>query len=308
MKKHLLLATLFYCFTNGYINATSVQDTPVLKEKQGWNIDSIASGIIRYHYTGYYEPMEAFQNVNVLEVDLNRKENSIKLIFEEKEDSLSAVGQRYKAFAGINGTYEPDASYVKINGRFVTRNKLEKEHLRYWKHEGALFYNPQTKKAEIHFASDKEYEKSQMPNILSGAPILIDNYNPVGLWFTGNTDSLCLDSLPYEDYRRHQGVRHPRTAVALTRENKLLLITVDGRERRAQGMSTAELTHFLRRYFDPQAALNIDGGGSTTMWIQNPGNGNSPVVNFPTDNKRFDHYGQRLVTSFILITQENIPQ
>ena len=105
-----------------------------------------------------------------------------------------------------------------------------------------------------------------------------------------------------------QGVRHPRTAVALTRENKLLLITVDGRERRAQGMSAAELTHFLRRYFDPQAALNIDGGGSTTMWIQNPGNGNSPVVNFPTDNKRFDHYGQRLVTSFILITQENIPQ
>lgn len=304
MKRHLILATVFYCLTTGFVNATNIQDTPVLKEKQGWNIDSITSGIIRYHYSGYYEPMQAFQNVNVLEVDLNRKENGMKLIYEEKADSLSAICQRYKAFAGINGTYEPDASYVKTNGKFVARNQLDKNHLRYWKHEGALFYDPKTKSTEIRFATDKEYEESPVPNILSGAPMLIDNYKPVGLWFTGNTDSLCLDSLPYEDYRRHQGVRHPRTAVALTKGGKLLLITVDGRERRAQGMSAAELTHFLRRYFDPQAALNIDGGGSTTMWIQNPGDGNNSVVNFPTDNKRFDHYGQRLVTSFILITRE----
>ena len=306
MKIYYILATLFCCLTTVSLNATGIQDIPVLKEKQGWNIDSLATGIIRYHYTGYYEPMQAFQNVNVLEVDLSRKGYAMKLIYEEKLDSLSAVGQRYKAFAGINGTYEPDASYVKIDGKFMARNKLEKNHQRYWKHEGALFYNPQNKKAEIRFATDKEYEESQMPDILSGAPMLIDNYNPVGLWFVGNIDGLCLDSLPYEDYRRHQGVRHPRTAVALTNDGKLLLITVDGREkRRAQGMSAAELTHFLRRYFDPQAALNIDGGGSTTMWIQNPGDGNSSVVNFPTDNKRFDHYGQRLVTSFILIIRDS---
>lgn len=283
----------------------SYKNEPTLKEKHGWNIDSIASGIIRYHYTGYYEPIQAFQNINVLEVDLNQKQNNIKLIFEEKEDSLSAVGQRYKAFAGINGTYEPEASYVKIDGKFVARNILDNNHLRYWKHEGALFYDSRTKSAEIHFATDKEYEKSYIPNILSGAPMLIDNYNPVGLWFTGNTDSLCLESLPYEDYRRHQGVRHPRTAIALVKNKKLLLITVDGREKRAQGMSAAELTHFLRRYFDPQSALNIDGGGSTTMWIQDFKEAKNSIVNYPTDNKQFDHYGQRQVTSFILITQEN---
>lgn len=308
MKIHHILAALFCCLATVSLNAADIQDIPVLKEKQGWDIDSLATGIIRYHYNGYYEPMQAFQNVNVLEMDLNGKEYGLKLVFEEKLDSLSAVGQRYKAFAGINGTYEPDASYVKIDGKFFARNNLEKNHQRYWKHEGALFYNPQTGHAEIRFATDREYEESPVPNILSGAPMLIDNYNPVGLWFTGSTDSLCLDSLPYEDYRRHQGVRHPRTAVALTKDGKLLLVTVDGRDRRAQGMSAAELTSFLRRYFDPQAALNIDGGGSTTMWIQNPGDGNSPVVNYPTDNKRFDHYGQRLVTSFILITPKSNPK
>lgn len=305
MRRIFILSTLFCCLTTASLNAVSIQSEPILKDKHGWNIDSIAPGIIRYHYTGYYEPTQTFQNINVLEVDLNRKENDIKLIFEKERDSLSVVCQRYKAFAGINGTYEPDASYVKIDGNFITGNTLGNNHLRYWKHEGALFYNPQGKKVKISFATDQEYEGSHFPNILSGAPMLIDNYKPVGLWFTGSTDSLCLDSLPYEDYRRHQGVRHPRTAVAQVKGGKLLFVTVDGRERRAQGMSAAELTCFLRRYFDPQAALNIDGGGSTTMWIQDPGEGKSSIVNFPADNKRFDHYGQRRVTSFILITHEN---
>ena len=54
-------------------------------------------------------------------------------------------------------------------------------------------------------------------NILSGAPMLIDNNDPVGLNFTGNVEGMDLNKLDYEDFRRHQGVRHPRTAVALYR-------------------------------------------------------------------------------------------
>ena len=59
--------------------------------------------------------------------------------------------------------------------------------------------------------------------------MLIDNNDPVGLNFTGNVEGMDLNKLDYEDFRRHQGVRHPRTAVALTEHKKLLLITVDGR-------------------------------------------------------------------------------
>ena len=36
-------------------------------------------------------------------------------------------------------------------------------------------------------------------------------------------------SFDYEDYRRHQGVRHPRTVVAVTEDKDLLLVTIDGR-------------------------------------------------------------------------------
>ena len=64
-------------------------------------------------------------------------------------------------------------------------------------------------------------------------------------------------------------------------------------------MSAKELTAFLKRYFNPKSAMNIDGGGSTTMFVKGqPYNG---TVNYPTDNKKFDHYGQRKVETVILV-------
>ena len=233
---------------------------------------------------------------------MNAGKNALQLAYITANDSLSSVAEAYQAQAGINGTYEPDASYVRADGKFYARNELKEGHLRYWKHEGALFMNADGTEISIGFASDSLYNATQYPNILSGAPMLIDNYRPVGLFFTGNVEGLCLDSLEYEDYRRHQGVRHPRTAVAAINPHKILLITVDGRNnQKAAGMSAAELTEFLQHYFRPQAALNIDGGGSTTFWMRGFNESRNSVVNYPTDNKRFDHNGQRRVTSFILV-------
>ena len=46
-------------------------------------------------------------------------------------------------------------------------------------------------------------------------------------------------------------------------------------------------------------AVNLDGGGSTTMWIRNePYNG---IVNMPCDNKKFDHEGIRAVSDIVIV-------
>ena len=143
-----------------------------------------------------------------------------------------------------------------------------------------------------------------MPNIFSSSPMLIENYQPVGATFIGDITGLELTKLEYEDYRRHQGVRHPRTAIALTRSNILLLITIDGRSVNSAGMSAKEVTEFLREYFNPRYALNMDGGGSTTMYIKGSGESLTDVVNYPTNNSRYDHYGQRRVATHILIKRK----
>jgi exopolysaccharide biosynthesis protein len=209
---------------------------------------------------------------------------------------------RHDAVVAINGTYEWDASFVKVDGKVFSEITLPADHLRYWKHEGAVAYDG--KKIEIGYGDKSSYAKSKMPNMLSSSPMLIDNYKQVGATFVGDISKLNISKLPSEDYRRHQSVRHPRTAVALTRSNRLLLITVDGRSVNSAGMSAKELTEFLVTWFNPRYALNMDGGGSTTMYIKGSGESLTDVINYPTDNRRYDHYGQRRVSSHIIVKRK----
>ena len=75
-------------------------------------------------------------------------------------------------------------------------------------------------------------------------------------------------------------MRHPRTAVALTENGHLILIVVDGRQTNRSGFSARELTRFLVKWFNPQYALNLDGGGSTAMCVEGLGDSRN-IVNSP---------------------------
>jgi hypothetical protein len=76
----------------------------------------------------------------------------------------------------------------------------------------------------------------------------------------------------------------PRTAVAVDGTGrKLLLFVVDGRQPNySEGLTTAELAEVVRE-FGGDTALNLDGGGSTTLVVQN-GRGGYDVLNCPIDN------------------------
>jgi exopolysaccharide biosynthesis protein len=116
--------------------------------------------------------------------------------------------------------------------------------------------------------------------------------------------------------------RHPRSAIAL-KGKKLYLITVDGRNDRAAGMSLFELASFLK-WMNADDAINLDGGGSTTLWVQGFPDGG--VINHPSDNKammksaeykpgtdldnlaaddkKWDHAGERPVANVILVNKK----
>ena len=96
--------------------------------------------------------------------------------------------------------------------------------------------------------------------------------------------------------------RHPRTAVGITAGRVAVLVTVAGRfEGRAAGMTLHELAQLLVR-IGCRDALELDGGGSTTMWIRDePFTG---VVNYPTGNGAFDHGGARSLRLAVLIMEE----
>ncbi|MVM40195.1 hypothetical protein GO730_25420 [Spirosoma sp. HMF3257] len=94
--------------------------------------------------------------------------------------------------------------------------------------------------------------------------------------------------------------RHPRTCLCIGPRKRLILATVDGRNANAQGMNLHELTS-LMRWLGCRDAINLDGGGSTTLWIQTIGQGSQGVVNYPSDSKKWIHTGERPVSNVLLI-------
>jgi MYXO-CTERM domain-containing protein len=70
---------------------------------------------------------------------------------------------------------------------------------------------------------------------------------------------------------------HPRTAVGRSPDGKtIFLVTVDGRRADADGMTRLELAALMLE-LGAWDALNLDGGGSTTMFLD------GDVVNVPSD-------------------------
>lgn len=233
---------------------------------------------------------------------MNNPKYKLKFVgIKSGSDSLSSVAKNYDAIAGVNGSFGRTYSFVKVNGQ-VNYPLTTPGGLHWWSNEGAFFYNGE-QDLKIDYGSKDDYLQSSYSNISSGGPVLIDNYNPVGETFIGDVSGVDIDTLDYSDYRRIQGQRNPRTVIALTGDKHLLLVTIDGRFPESAGMSAREVTEFLSKYFNPQYAINMDGGGSSTMYVK--GKAPNGVVNYPCDNKIHDHFGQRLLYSFILITKEN---
>ncbi len=75
--------------------------------------------------------------------------------------------------------------------------------------------------------------------------------------------------------------RHPRTAVGFSEDWRTLIIAVvDGRDApSAVGMTCLELAQVMA-FIGARNAVNLDGGGSSTLWIRGRG-----VVNRPSDGR-----------------------
>ena len=84
--------------------------------------------------------------------------------------------------------------------------------------------------------------------------------------------------------------RNPRTGIAETADGSILLVTVDGRSSSSVGMTLIGFADYLKS-LGATYALNLDGGGSTTMWVDGEG-----VVNDPSDSS-----GERYVTNAVLV-------
>jgi hypothetical protein len=77
--------------------------------------------------------------------------------------------------------------------------------------------------------------------------------------------------------------RHPRSAIGLSADQRfLLIVAVDGRQRHSRGVTLEELGRLMQRLGAHQA-LNLDGGGSTTLVVKDNATGVFAVANQVSD-------------------------
>ncbi len=78
---------------------------------------------------------------------------------------------------------------------------------------------------------------------------------------------------------------HPRTAIGIDRDtHSVLLLVIDGRQSFSRGYTMVELADLMMD-LGADEALNLDGGGSSTMIAKKP-NGTVGVINSPSDGRR----------------------
>jgi hypothetical protein len=120
---------------------------------------------------------------------------------------------------------------------------------------------------DVTVALDPAWDDLGVTQIIGGGPRLVRDGR---LEITGEEELFRDDILVG---------RAPRTAIGITDDQKLLLVTVNGRQPNISvGMTLEELGNLLIELGAIQA-MNLDGGGSTTMVIRDF------VLNLPSDGK-----------------------
>lgn len=192
----------------------------------------------------------------------------------------SQFGLNETAIIAINGGFFDmdnggSATYLEAQDSVFHRHKVhgEKWAIANWAKTGAIILNKngglnlEAAKAQKFYAQSTAEE-----SVLVTGPLLIESGKVLKL-----VDTKFVTK------------RHPRTCLCET-TNSFLLLTIDGRKHFAKGMSLLELQTFLMEQKCINA-INLDGGGSTTMWIKGQG-----IVNTPSDP-----LGERKVANALLV-------
>ena len=274
-------------------NIENVQEMEQALAKGKWQTDTINPKIILHKGAFYGTLFGSNQSICVLEVAPGARMDIVPAA-EGTLETTSDLTKKTGAVAAVNGSFfnmKPpygSITYLKVDGELISPNKRGNDLIT----QGCVATNgcylgiaaaPDLGKKSPDEASGEEgrepWENAvEGEDVLTSGPVLILN-------------GACIDF----GEESLNTTRHPRTAVGRRPDGTSIFVTADGRHREAAGLSMRE-TQLLMAALGCSQALNLDGGGSTTMIV------NGEVVNHPCDNKLFDAAGQRKVANAICIS------
>ncbi len=252
-----------------------------------WKNDTLDGMVLKQCRFEGQQLFASNQQIFVLEIP-DTTHYTLAFAHEPRRTKTSEMARKYGAVAAVNGSFfDMDkhfpVCYLRVDSVELGENTPGKDTVnrKYYQY-GTLCLNHDSVFILKTGASRHWEEGLPFSNIMTAGPLLI--------WH---------DTLQYmRDDRTFVTNRHNRTAVGIREDGTVLFLVADGRHKQAEGLSLTELQQILR-WLGCRDALNLDGGGSTTIWLDF--NEFQGVLNCPSDNGRFDHEGERGVSNAVLI-------
>ena len=199
------------------------------------------------------------QNLNVVIKEGKLVGYNIHTINGRGKDTLtymhpfgSAIGISKKRYADIAWLYTDSSlkkAYATETSFQPIKDSVSKLSLR-------QFFNQFSWKAGIPRYVLKRKTKWKMQTAVGGGPVLLQN----GEIKITNNEELKFAGKAIND-------KHPRTAMGYTRDNKLIILVVEGRNTgKAEGATLTQLAQLFKD-LGCWEALNLDGGGSSCMLV-----------------------------------------
>ncbi len=190
------------------------------------------------------------------------------------KETTSEIAENHKAIFAINGDYYGfrDSGYVLRNG-VLYRSSVRKSG-----DDEALVID---KEGNLSIVNENQVSAQSLSDegvwqVLSFGPALVENSEIVVN--SGSEVSQSQSS-------------NPRTAIGQVSSLHYIVIVADGRTNESKGLSLLELAQeFTKR--GCTVAYNLDGGGSSTMYL------NGKVINNPTDGR---NSGEREVSDIVYV-------
>lgn len=230
------------------------------------------------------------QTITMVRFPMRR--HTVSVVESDGKDAgvTSWFGTSGKAIAAINGSYFDmetllPVTYVKDEGKVLCTRNAD------WPGRSNGMFRIRGRKGRrvdvlsVDSLTTPKAAKWWREAIVSG-PVLLEEGRRV------EYDESVTDAY---HYRKFFLKRHPRTLIGYTSDGWIYFIVVDGRVPDvADGMSISEL-QVLCEALGLREAINLDGGGSSTLWTCDRG-----VISHPCDNARFDHAGERAVPNAVI--------
>lgn len=131
---------------------------------RNWTTKTISEGLLLHMYSGHDQVTGKYQNVCVLDVDLNKDRYRIEFCVQEGSNKATSTVQKENgAVAALNATYERASVFIKANGKTYhnIENDLISNAVDNWKNDGAIFLDADGKIYLEHSGKGKKLSEQR---------------------------------------------------------------------------------------------------------------------------------------------------